>query len=100
VAVDQLLPDDPLSAVPAEELTDIENAPTDLRNAGVSAEGEIVNAAEHDIAEIILRRATDLDVQLVVLGEGLHGRKFLREGVTDSLLRHHRPCSVLLVRCA
>ena len=30
----------------------------------------------------------------------MHGRKFFREGVTDSLLRHRRPCSVLLVRCA
>ena len=38
-----------------------------LAAAGVEAHGEIVSATEHDIADVILQRAKELDVDLIVL---------------------------------
>ena len=39
-----------------------------LAAAGIEAHGEMVSATEHDVAEVILQRAKELDVDLIVLG--------------------------------
>ena len=77
-------------------------AVTQLASAGVRAEGQIVRVvggAEDDIANVILRRAKELDADLIVLGETHHGglSRLFRGSVADHVIHHHPPCSVLLV---
>ena len=45
-----------------------------LSAAGIDAHGELVSATEHDVAEVILQRAKELDVDLLVLGHQHHAR--------------------------
>ncbi len=71
-----------------------------LSAAGVETHGELVNATEHDIAEVILQRAEELKVDLIVLGHEHHrgpGHAF-RASVAEQVIRHHPPCSILLAR--
>jgi nucleotide-binding universal stress UspA family protein len=66
---------------------------------GVTATGEVLAATEHDIADVILRRARELRAELIVLGETLHRgpSKLFRASVADQVIHHHPPCAVLLV---
>ncbi|GEL18482.1 universal stress protein [Pseudonocardia asaccharolytica] len=67
---------------------------------GINAHGEIVGATEHDIAEVILQRAKEHDVDLIVLGHQHHrgpGNAF-RSSVAEHVIRHRPPCSILLAR--
>jgi nucleotide-binding universal stress UspA family protein len=71
-----------------------------LSAAGIETHGELVNATQHDVAGIILQRAEDLKVDLIVLGHEHHrgpGNAF-RASVAEQVIRHHPPCSVLLAR--
>jgi nucleotide-binding universal stress UspA family protein len=71
-----------------------------LSAAGVDAHGEIVSATQHDVAGAILQRATELNVDLLVLGHQHHrgaGNVF-RSSVADWIIRHHPPFSILLAR--
>ena len=71
-----------------------------LSAVGVETHGELVNATEHDIAEVILQRAEELKVDLIVLGHEHHrgpGHAF-RTSVAEQVIRHHPPCSILLAR--
>src|SRR5207244_10077346 len=47
----------------------VQRAIDHLTAAGVEAHGELVSATEHDIAEVILQRAKELEVDLIVLGQ-------------------------------
>lgn len=72
----------------------------DLSAAGIEAHGEIVNATQHDVAAVILQRATELDVDLIVLGHQHHrgaGNVF-RSSVAEQLIHQHPPISILLAR--
>ena len=71
-----------------------------LSAAGVDAHGEMVSATEHDVASVILQRAKELDVDLLVLGHQHHrgaGNAF-RSSVADWIIHHHPPFSILLAR--
>jgi nucleotide-binding universal stress UspA family protein len=71
-----------------------------LSAAGVDAHGEIVSATQHDVASAILQRASELDVDLLVLGHQHHrgaGNAF-RSSVADWIINHHPPFSILLAR--
>ena len=71
-----------------------------LSAAGVDAHGEIVSATQHDVASAILQRASELDVDLLVLGHQHHrgaGNAF-RSSVADWIIHHHPPFSILLAR--
>lgn len=71
-----------------------------LSAAGVDAHGEIVSATQHDVASAILQRASELDVDLLVLGHQHHrgaGSAF-RSSVADWIIHHHPPFSILLAR--
>ena len=68
--------------------------------AGVDAHGEILSATEHDFASVILQRAKELDVDLLVLGHQHHrgtGGAF-RSSVAEQVIRQHPPISILLAR--
>ncbi|MGD9525995.1 MAG: universal stress protein [Dehalococcoidia bacterium] len=65
-----------------------------LSAAGVDAHGEIVSATEHDLPDVILQRAAELDVDLLVLGHQHHRGSRTAERV----IHQHPPYSVLLAR--
>jgi nucleotide-binding universal stress UspA family protein len=62
--------------------------------AGVDAHGEMVTATEHDAADVILQRARELDVDLLVLGHQHHRGSRTAERV----IHQHPPYSILLAR--
>jgi nucleotide-binding universal stress UspA family protein len=81
------------------DLRVVQNAVDHLAAAGIEAHGEIVSATEHDIAEVILQRAKELDVDLIVLGEEHHrGPGGFRTSVAERVIHQHPPYSVLLAR--
>jgi nucleotide-binding universal stress UspA family protein len=78
----------------------VQNALDHLAAAGIEAHGEIVSATEHDIAEVILQRAKELNVDLIVLGHEHHrgpGWGF-RSSVAEHVIHQHPPYSILLAR--
>lgn len=78
----------------------VQDALNHLAAAGIEAHGEIVSATEHDVAEVILQRAKELDVDLVVLGHEHHrgpGWGF-RSSVAEQVIHQHPPYSVLLAK--
>jgi nucleotide-binding universal stress UspA family protein len=80
----------------------VQRAVDHLAGAGIEAHGEIVSATEHDVAAVILQRAKELDVDLIVLGEEHHrgpGRGF-RSSVAEKVIHQHPPYSILLARPA
>jgi nucleotide-binding universal stress UspA family protein len=71
-----------------------------LSAAGIDAHGEMVSATEHDVASVILQRAQELDVDLLVLGHQHHrgaGNVF-RSSVAEQIIHQHPPFSILLAR--
>jgi nucleotide-binding universal stress UspA family protein len=71
-----------------------------LSAAGIGAHGEMVSATEHDVASVILQRAQELDVDLLVLGHQHHrgaGNVF-RSSVAEQIIHQHPPFSILLAR--
>lgn len=86
--------------VDEHERDTVQRAVDALSAEGVETHGELVNATEHDVAEVILQRAEDLKVDLIVLGHEHHrgpGKAF-RASVAEQVIRHHPPCSILLAR--
>jgi nucleotide-binding universal stress UspA family protein len=80
----------------------VQRAVDHLAAAGIEAHGEIVSATEHDVAEVILQRAEELDVDLIVLGQEHHrgpGQGF-RSSVAEKVIHQHPPYSILLARPA
>jgi len=78
----------------------LQQAVDKLSAAGVETHGELVNATQHDIAEVILQRADELKVDLIVLGHEHHrgpGHVF-RASVAEQVIRQHPPCSILLAK--
>jgi nucleotide-binding universal stress UspA family protein len=66
----------------------------ELCAAGIDAHGEMVTATEHDVAAVILQRAKELDVDLLVLGHQHHRGSRTAERV----IHQHPPFSILLAR--
>jgi nucleotide-binding universal stress UspA family protein len=82
------------------DLQRVQQAVNHLAAAGIEAHGELVSATEHDIADVILQRAKELDVDLIVLGHQHHrgpGRGF-RSSVAEHVIHQHPPYSILLAR--
>jgi nucleotide-binding universal stress UspA family protein len=85
---------EPVDRVNVQQLID------KLAAAGIDAHGEIVSATEHDVAEVILQRAQDLNVDLLVLGHQHHrgaGGTF-GSSVAEQVIHEHPPYSILLAR--
>jgi len=78
----------------------VQRAVDKLSAAGIETHGELVNATEHDIADVILQRAEDLRVDLIVLGHEHHRgpTNAFRASVAEQVIRHHPPCSIMLAR--
>jgi nucleotide-binding universal stress UspA family protein len=70
-----------------------------LSAAGIDAHGEIVSATEHDVAGVILQRAKELNVDLLILGHQHHGvGHAFRSSVAEQIIHQHPPISILLAR--
>ena len=64
------------------------------RLQGIEVHGELMEATEHDVADAIVQRANELDVDIIVLGYQHHRGSTVAEHV----IRQHPRCSVLLAR--
>lgn len=72
----------------------VQDAVDQLAAAGVDVHGELIEATERDAAEVIVQRAKELDVDIIVLGYQHHRGSAVAEHVI-----HQRPhCSILLAR--
>ncbi|MEZ7236528.1 universal stress protein [Rhodococcus sp. GXMU-t2271] len=80
--------------VPTDEQRVVQDAVDLLAAAGVAVHGELVNATEHDIPDIILQRAHELPADIIVLGYQYHRGST----VAEQVIRRHPECSVLLAR--
>jgi nucleotide-binding universal stress UspA family protein len=80
--------------VAADERRIVQDAVDQLAAAGVPVHGELINATEHDIADIILQRANELSADIIVLGHP-HSRG---STVAEQVIRRHPTCAVLLER--
>ena len=67
----------------------VQDAVDQLAGAGIEVHGEVVEATEHDVADVIVQRARDLDVDIIVLGYQHHRGSVVAEHVIS-------PASALL----
>ena len=73
----------------------VQDAVDQLAGAGIEVHGELVEAIEHDAAaDVIVQRARDLDVDIIVLGYQHHRGSVVAEHV----IRQRPHCSILLAR--
>jgi len=69
-----------------------------LAAAGVDAQGELVAATEHDIADAILARVRADNVDLLVIEHEFQSGHALRASVAEQVIRQHPTISILLAR--
>jgi nucleotide-binding universal stress UspA family protein len=105
VAREQLIPadisvDSGRAASSAEEAINVrerqilQNAVNQLAAAGIEVHGELIEATQHDIADVIVQRANDLNVDIIVLGY----QHYRGSTVADQVVRQRPHCSILLAR--
>jgi nucleotide-binding universal stress UspA family protein len=81
------------------DLRQVQRAVDHLSAAGIEAHGELVSATEHDVAEVILQRAKELGVDLIVLGHQHHrGSGGFRSSVAERVIHQHPPYSILMAQ--
>ena len=75
----------------------LNHAVAQLVAAGITTTGEVLDASEEQAAEAIMQRATQLTVELIVLGTRQHGRlaMLFRPSVAERVC--HRPCCPVLI---
>jgi len=69
-----------------------------LAAAGVDAQGELVSATEHDIADVILQRVAADGVDLLIIEHEYQSGHTLRASVAEQVIRQHPTISILLAR--
>jgi nucleotide-binding universal stress UspA family protein len=72
----------------------VQNAVDQLAAAGIDVHGEMIEATEHDAADVIVQRANELDVDIIVLGYQHHRGS----AVAEHVIRQQPHCSILLAR--
>ena len=72
----------------------VQNAVDQLAAAGIDVHGEMIEATEHDAADVIVQRAEELDVDIIVLGYQYHRGS----SVAEHVIKQHPHCSILLAR--
>jgi nucleotide-binding universal stress UspA family protein len=72
----------------------VQRAVDQLAAAGIDVHGEMIEATEHDVAGVIVQRANELDVDIIVLGYQHHRGSTVAEHV----IRQQPHCSILLAR--
>jgi nucleotide-binding universal stress UspA family protein len=72
----------------------VQDAVDQLAAAGIDVHGEMIEATEHDVAEVIVQRAKELEVDIIVLGYQHHRGST----VAQHVIRQHPHCSILLAK--
>jgi nucleotide-binding universal stress UspA family protein len=72
----------------------VQDAVDTLAAAGIEVHGEMIEATRHDAADVILQRAKELDVDIIVLGY----QHYRASGVAEQVIRGRPRCSILLAR--
>jgi nucleotide-binding universal stress UspA family protein len=72
----------------------VQSAVDQLAAAGIEVHGELIEATEHDVADVIVQRANELDVDVIVLGYQHHRASTVAEHV----IRQRPHCSILLAK--
>ena len=72
----------------------VQNAVDQLAAAGIEVHGELIKATEHDVADVIVQRAKELDVDIIVLGY----QHYRGSVVAEHVIRQQPHCSILLAR--
>jgi nucleotide-binding universal stress UspA family protein len=80
--------------VDSRERQVVQDAVDTLAAAGIEVHGELIEATRHDAAEVILRRAEELDVDLIVLGY----QHYRASSVAEQVIRGRPNCSIMLAR--
>lgn len=62
--------------------------------SGIEVHGEMIEATEHDVADVVVQRAEELDVDLIVLGY----QHYRGSVVGEHVIRQRPHCSILLAR--
>jgi nucleotide-binding universal stress UspA family protein len=72
----------------------VQAAVDQIAAAGIEVHGEMIEVTEHDAADVVIQRATELDVELIVMSHQHHRGSALAERVI-----HQKPhCSILLAQ--
>jgi nucleotide-binding universal stress UspA family protein len=87
-------PAGPEDDVDTRERAVVQAAVDQLAAAGIDVHGELVAATEHDAADVIVQRAKELDVDIIVLGYQHHRGS----AVAQRVIRQEPHCSILLAR--
>ena len=72
----------------------VQDAVDQLAAAGIDVHGELIEATEHEVGDVIVQRAEELAVDLIVLGYQHHRGS----AVAELVIRRRPHCSVLLAR--
>lgn len=88
----------PANDVEAVDLEGVRAMVDRLATAGVDAQGELVSATEHDIADVILQRVKVDGVDLLILEHEYQSGHALRASVAEQVIRQHPTISILLAR--
>jgi len=80
--------------VDARERSVVQEAVNLLAAEGVPVHGELISATDHDAAEIIVQRATELRADVIVLGY----QHYRGSVVAEHVIHLRPPCSIILAR--
>ena len=80
--------------VDVRERAVVQDAVDQIAAAGVEVHGEMIEATEHDVADVVVQRAKELDVDLIVLGY----QYYRGSAVAEHVVRQQPHCSILLAR--
>ena len=69
----------------------VQNAVDQLAAAGIEVHGELIEATEHDVAGVIIQRAKELEVDIIVLGYQ-HHRGSVSPSMSSGSVRIARSC--------
>jgi hypothetical protein len=72
----------------------VQDAVDQIAAAGIEVHGEMIEATEHDVADVVVQRAKELEVALIVLGYQYYRGSYVAEHV----IRQQPHCSILLAR--
>lgn len=72
----------------------VQDAVDRIAAAGIEVHSEMIEATEHDAADVIVQRAKELDVDLIVLGY----QYYRGSTVAEHVVRQQPHCSILLAR--
>ena len=78
----------------ARERQVVQAAVDQIAASGAEVHGEMIEATEHDVADVIVQRAQELDVDLIVLGY----QHYRGSTTAEHVVRQRPHCSILLAR--